>query len=502
MSLATNIQSAFTRVGTEFKSIRTLIGGSGTATIAALTTTDKASLVAAINEVNAKPSGGGALAALTDTTITTPATGHLIRYNAVTSKWENVLGTTYFDVAGAATSAQSASQPVDSDLTAIAALTTTAFGRSLLTLLDAAALTAGLSSATLTVSGIIELATQVEVDGGADAVRAVTPATLQGRLAAGFQPLDTDLTAIAALATTAFGRGLLALADATALTNQITTGTTAVAGKLLLATNGEAQTGTDTAKATTAAGTKAAIDQRIDNNAALGSSTVNAPSQAAAKAYADGLLDANNAWAYKGVIDASLNPNYPAASAGWTYRIGVAGKIGGASGPNVEVGDTITCLVDATVTGTHAAVGANWIILQTNIDGAVTGPASSVAGQLVSFSGTTGKIVQDSGLSADNDGTLTANSATRLATQQAVKTFAQPKDATLTALAGVTVAANQVILATGADAFTVLATGTTGRALLGDATSADARTELSVYSQAEIGDPATDFVATFNAALL
>ena len=36
-------------------------------------------------------------------------------------------------------------------------------------------------------------------------------------VAAAYQPLDTDLTAIAAMATTAFGRGLLALADAAAL---------------------------------------------------------------------------------------------------------------------------------------------------------------------------------------------------------------------------------------------------------------------------------------------
>ena len=57
MSLATNIANAFTRVGTEFKAIRTLIGGSGTAGISALTTTDKSSLVAAINETKAGNAG-------------------------------------------------------------------------------------------------------------------------------------------------------------------------------------------------------------------------------------------------------------------------------------------------------------------------------------------------------------------------------------------------------------------------------------------------------------
>lgn len=47
---------------------------------------------------------------------------------------------TDFDAAGAAAAAQAASQPLDSDLTAIAALSTTSFGRSVLTQSDAAAL--------------------------------------------------------------------------------------------------------------------------------------------------------------------------------------------------------------------------------------------------------------------------------------------------------------------------------------------------------------------------
>ncbi len=83
-------------------------------------------------------------------------------------------------------------------------------------------------------------------------------------------------------------------------------------------------------------------------------------------------LAAADAMTYKGAIDASSNPNYPAADAGDTYRFSVAGKIGGASGPNVEVGDIIICHVDSTASGTQAAVGANWDIIQTNIDGAVT----------------------------------------------------------------------------------------------------------------------------------
>lgn len=116
------------------------------------------------------------------------------------------------------------------------------------------------------------------------------------------------------------------------------------------------------------------------------------------RAYANGLIAAADALVFKGVLDCSASPNYPAADAGWTYRVSVAGKIGGASGQVVEVGDILLCTVDGTSSGTQAGVGANWSIIQTNIDGAVIGPASSIAGHVATFSGASGKVIQDSGL--------------------------------------------------------------------------------------------------------
>jgi hypothetical protein len=74
-------------------------------------------------------------------------------------------------------------QPLDSDLTAIAALPTTSYGRNLLTLSDAAALRSN--------AGLV-IGTNV-------------------------QAWDSDLDAIAALSTTNYGRGLLTLSDAAAL---------------------------------------------------------------------------------------------------------------------------------------------------------------------------------------------------------------------------------------------------------------------------------------------
>jgi hypothetical protein len=65
----------------------------------------------------------------------------------------------------------------------------------------------------------------------------------------------------------------------------------------------------------------------------------------------------------KGNIDASTNPNYPAAVNGDTYYVTVAGKVGGASGKIVEVGDAVICKADA-ATGNEAAVGASWFVVQ------------------------------------------------------------------------------------------------------------------------------------------
>ncbi len=89
---------------------------------------------------------------------------------------------------------------------------------------------------------------------------------------------------------------------------------------------------------------------------------------AANKTYVDtavtGLLD------FKGSTDASANPNYPSASKGDTYVVSVAGKIGGASGKSVEIGDMYVATAD-NAGGTEAAVGSSWSVLQHNLVGAL-----------------------------------------------------------------------------------------------------------------------------------
>lgn len=110
----------------------------------------------------------------------------------------------------------------------------------------------------------------------------------------------------------------------------------------------------------------------FSTSASLGSSNTTIASQGAVKTYIDGIVDAVNALQFKGTIDCSTNPNYPAASSGWMYLVNVAGKIGGVSGPNVEAGDMLVCVADSSAAGTHATVGANWNIIQKNLDGALT----------------------------------------------------------------------------------------------------------------------------------
>jgi hypothetical protein len=143
----------------------------------------------------------------------------------------------------------------------------------------------------------------------------------------------------------------------------------------------------------------------------------NLPRADAVKTYVDNMIVSgiatNDAMIFKGAIDCSTNPNYPAADRGWTYKISVAGKIGGVSGVAVEVNDTVICTTDGTSTGTYAAVGSNWIILQTNIADAsilVTGPTSVNSDNIAIFDGSTGKIIKD--------GFIAATDIARLSTTQ------------------------------------------------------------------------------------
>lgn len=160
LSLQTRISDLITAIGTDYKQIRTWISGSSTGDLTGLTTTDKTSLVAAINEVQSEVGGGGwsevdasetvkgilELATLAETATGTDSlravTAAGVRQERTALK-EEILGAgvpsaldTLDELAAALaddasyaasiTTALGNKQPLDTDLTAIAALTSAA----------------------------------------------------------------------------------------------------------------------------------------------------------------------------------------------------------------------------------------------------------------------------------------------------------------------------------------------------------------------------------------
>jgi hypothetical protein len=177
-------------------------------------------------------------------------------------------------------------------------------------------------------------------------------------------------------------------------------------------------------------GSAALLDADTDTALAANSDTLIA-TQKAVKAYVDSAVTggAADVMIFKGLIDCSANPDYPAADAGNLYKVSVAGRIGGGAGPKVEVGDTLYCLADGTAAGTQAAVGASWNISQVNVDGAVIGPAAATDGHVAVYDGATGKLIKDSGLTLSGTNTGDETATTLGATVHGAASKATPVDA-------------------------------------------------------------------------
>lgn len=85
---------------------------------------------------------------------------------------------------------------------------------------------------------------------------------------------------------------------------------------------------------------------------------------------------------FKGSTDCSTNPNYPSALKGDAYRVSVAGKIGGASGVDVEVADLYFATSD-NAGGDQATVGTSWSVLQGNITSYLPLSGGTLTGDLI-----------------------------------------------------------------------------------------------------------------------
>lgn len=112
------------------------------------------------------------------------------------------------------------------------------------------------------------------------------------------------------------------------------------------------------------------------------------------------LLGANNAMVFKGAVN--KDGDLPAKhSIGWTYWVNTAGTY---ASKTCEVGDLIIC-----ITAGDAANKDHWIVAQTNIVGAVTGPDTSTTNAVPTFANATGKVIKNnSTVTIDNTGLFTA----------------------------------------------------------------------------------------------
>ena len=141
--------------------------------------------------------------------------------------------------------------------------------------------------------------------------------------------------------------------------------------------------------------------------AADGTSTT----QAASTAFVMNAFKANDAMLYKGIVDASHE--LPAThEVGWTYKVAASGTY---AGVKCEIGDMIICSTSGTASNT-----AHWNVIQTNLDGAVIGPASSTANHIVVFDGATGKLIKGSGVTISTATPTSSAANTTVPTSKAV----------------------------------------------------------------------------------
>lgn len=194
MSLETNITSAFIRVATEFKSLRTQMTGNNTGSLAGLTTTAKGNLVAAINELDAAVEALGAAeggATIVDGVPSTTSVWSSSKTDAEIDAAVAAAVATLIDTApGALDTLNELAAALGDDPNFATTITTQLAGKaatvhthtsSQITDFNSAvdARVAGaVPSATTTTQGKVELATDAEAITGTDSVRAVTPANL------------------------------------------------------------------------------------------------------------------------------------------------------------------------------------------------------------------------------------------------------------------------------------------------------------------------------------
>jgi len=143
----------------------------------------------------------------------------------------------------------------------------------------------------------------------------------------------------------------------------------------------------------------AAIDTKFSNYAPLagatftGTVTLAADPQnnleAVTKQYVDRLVAGINDFTV-GVVDSSTPLPATDYKVGQTFRVAEAGTY---AGVECEAGDLIIVIKDYAADG---ASNSDFLVVQANVDGAVTGPDASTDANIVVFDGATGRKIKDS----------------------------------------------------------------------------------------------------------
>lgn len=125
--------------------------------------------------------------------------------------------------------------------------------------------------------------------------------------------------------------------------------------------------------------------------AAAGTNTTQIATTAFVQAAVESKIAAADALRFKGTLGTGGTITALPAShkVGDSYKVITAGTY---AGQKCEVGDMVVC----TTTGTTATDG-HWTVIQANVAGVVTGPASAVVGHVATFNRTTGNEIKDSG---------------------------------------------------------------------------------------------------------
>lgn len=463
MSLQTRLNDLVVAIATDYKQLRTWMTGSASGDLTALTTVTKTSIVAAINEVQSATAGAAPVAA------TETAAG--VAELATTA--EVAAGT---DDARIVTPAKFAArlvayaQPVSANLTTLAGVASGAAGRALLAAGDATQARTALSISTTseTNEGLSEVATTAEVTAGTDDLRTISPLKLQQRLVAFAQPLNANLTALASTAATAFGRSLLTVADAAAARTAlgVVQATETVSGLSEVATTAEVTAGTDDLRQIT----PLKLQQRLVAFAQPLNANLTTLAGVVSGAFGRTLLGSADAAAAR----TSLGLAAVAASGN---AADLTGTLPTSALPALAINETFTAASQAAMLALTAQrgdvairtdQGSKMFLLVSDSPSTLADWKPFVAaGDVTSVAGRTGAVVltkADVGL-ANVDNTSSANAPVSTAQQTAID-LRLAKAANLSDLGSVSTA----------------------------------RTNLSVYSRAELGDPETDLAAVYFAA--